>query len=161
MSNRSFFKRGTPRFLVLMQAPRAPSPATLSRPMPAKSRRKSAAPIPRSRGDPVLVGRSQAHTVPGSCHGARGNPSNVADSFTVFFVGLKSRGPYDKIFFRVVPFIPGRHDILSERTGIFPRTIDPCLHPARRRERHIARQMCITPNCKLLLLLLLLCCGYF
>ena len=40
------------------QGPGAPSPATLSRPMPAKSQRKSAAPTPRNRGDPAPVARS-------------------------------------------------------------------------------------------------------
>ena len=38
-----------------MEAPGAPSPATLSRPMPAKSRWKSAALTPRRRGDPAPV----------------------------------------------------------------------------------------------------------
>ena len=48
----------TPRFFVFMEALGAPSPATLSRPTPAKPRRKSAAPTHRSRGDLAPVARS-------------------------------------------------------------------------------------------------------
>ena len=52
-------------FFVFMEPPGALSPGTLSRPMTAKSRRKSAAPTPRSRGYPTHVARS-----PGA-HGSR------------------------------------------------------------------------------------------
>ena len=130
----------TPRFFVFMDAPGAPSPATLSRPMPDKSRRKSAAPTPRSRGDPAPVVRS-----PGA-HGSRQLlrcprwPTKRCGCVHSFFLGQNAGYVYHWICYFIVPYIPGRQGIPSERTG--PISAHDTPHPARRRKRCGARQMC-------------------
>ena len=148
-------------FFVFMEAPGATSPATLSRPMAAKSRRKSASPTPRCRGDPAPVARSPgAHGSRQLSRCPRNSQPNVTDVFRVSCwsrrLGTLTIG-YD---YCVVPYVPGRHGIPSERTGptsAHDTSLSAPCSPPREIWRSADVYCC---RCILLQLLLLLCCGY-
>ena len=145
-------------FFVSMKVLGAPSLVTLSWPMPAKSRRKSASPTPRSRGGSVPVVRS-----PGA-HGFRQllrcprKPTKRCGSVHSFFLGenIVLTIGYD---YCVVHYIPRRHGIPRERTGPISAHDTPLSAPCSP-PREIWRSADVYCCCCIFLLLLLLSCGY-
>ena len=105
----------TQRIFVIMEAPGAPSPATLSRPMPAELRRKSAAPTLEVEETRPPSRVHQAHTVPGSYHGALGSQPNVAGVFPASR-WAKTIGTLTNAYdYCIVPHIPVRQGIPKAR----------------------------------------------
>ena len=132
-----------------MEAPGAPSTATLSRPMPAKSRRKQAAPTPRSRGDPAPVPRS-----PGA-HGSRQllrcprKPTKRCGSVRSFFLGenIRDVDHWIRLLYCSLYSRPTWHTKRENRAHFGARNTPVCTLLATARDMALGR-------CVLLLLLL-------
>ena len=141
------------------QAPH-PQPPSLGRCRPSRDGNRQPRPLEAEETRPPSRVH-QAHTVPGSYYGARGSQPNVADLFAVSFwakiYGTLTIG-YD---YYIVPYIPDRHGIPSERTGLISAhetpLSAPCSPPP---EIWRLADVCCYCCCCILLQLLLLCCGY-
>ena len=133
------------------QAPH-PQPPSLGRCRPTRDGNLQPRPLDVEETRP-LSRAHQAHTVPGSCHGARRSQPNVAYLFTVYFwAKYRVRGLLEVCIVLFLIF-PADTSYQAREQAIFWRKIHPCLHPARRRERYSAWHMCVLLRLLLLLLL--------
>ena len=98
-------------FFVFMEEPGAPSPATLSRPMPAKLRPESAAPTPRSRGGPAPVACSPGAYGPRQLSRYPKKPTKRCVSVHMFFLAENIEGVYHliRLLYCSLYYRPTRH----------------------------------------------------
>ena len=144
MSNPGLLQLHPEIIVVFMEAPDAPSLATLS--ADAGQISTEMLEVEETR-PPSRV--HQAHTVPGRYYVARGCQPNVADLFSVSCWAKIYSTLTDVYDYCIAPYIPGRHG-QARKQGPFRRTIHPCSPP-----REIwRRQMCTAAAAAVLRLLL-------